>query len=76
MENLNNHIASFLEKYDTIKMNRVSNDANRLRLFPFALKDKAESWIFNSTVNPFTTWDGLSKSFLCKYFPLGKITKL
>jgi len=35
-ENPNTHISSFLEKWDTIKMNGVSNDTIRLRvsLFP------------------------------------------
>ena len=43
MENPNSHITSFLEKCDTIEMSRVSNDVIRLRLFPFSLKDKAQS---------------------------------
>ena len=43
MENPNNHIASFLEKCDTIKINEFSIDAIYLRLFPFSLKDKAKS---------------------------------
>ena len=43
MENPNNHIASFLEKCSTIKMNEVSNGAICLRIFPFSLKDKAKS---------------------------------
>jgi len=76
MENPNNHIASFLEKCHTIKMNGVSNDAIRLRLFPFSLKDKAKYWLLNLNANSFTTWDGLSKAFLCKYFPPGKTAKL
>ena len=59
MKNPNNHIASFLEKCDMIKMNRVSNDAIGFRLFPFSLKEKAKSWLLNSNVNSFTTWDGL-----------------
>jgi len=43
MKNPNNHIASSLEKCDTIKMNGFSNDAIQLRLFSFSLKDKAKS---------------------------------
>ena len=51
MKNPNNHIASFLEKCDNIKMYGVSNDAIRLRLFPFSLNDKVKSWILNSNAN-------------------------
>ncbi|KMS93844.1 hypothetical protein BVRB_027390 [Beta vulgaris subsp. vulgaris] len=36
------HIASFLEKCDTVKINNVSEDAIRLRLFPFSLRDRAK----------------------------------
>jgi len=76
IENPNTHISSFLEKCDTIKMNGVSNDAIRFRLFPFSLTDKAKSWLLNSNANSFTTWEALSKAFLCKYYPPGKTTKL
>jgi len=69
------HIAFFLEKCDTIKIDGVSNDAIQLMLFPFSLTDKAKSWLLNSNANSFTTWETLSKSFLCKYFPPRKITK-
>jgi len=54
-ENPNTHISSFLQKCDTIKMNGVSNDAIRLRLFPFSLRDKAKLWLLNSNANSFTT---------------------
>jgi len=43
MENPNNHISPFIDKCDTIKMNRVSNDAICLWLLQFSLKDKARS---------------------------------
>ena len=75
MENSNNHVIS-LEKCDTLKMNEVSNDAIRLRLFPFSWKNKAKPWLLNSNANSFTTWDDLSKLFLCKYFSLRKIAKV
>jgi len=55
MENPNNHITSFLEKCDTIKMIGVSDDAIWLCFFPFFLKDKSRSWLMNANVNSFTT---------------------
>ena len=38
-------IASFLEICDTFKHNGVTDDAIRLRLFPFSLRDKVKSWL-------------------------------
>ncbi|KAF7800716.1 DNA-directed DNA polymerase [Senna tora] len=41
----NNHILNFLEICDAFKHNGVSDDAIRLRLFPFSLRDKAKVWL-------------------------------
>ena len=75
-ENPNAHLCKFLAKCDTIKINRASSDAIRLRLFPFSLRDRASDWLQNEAPNSFTTWEMLSKTFLSKYFPPGKTAKL
>ncbi|XP_052290832.1 uncharacterized protein LOC127900267 [Citrus sinensis] len=41
----NAYIANFLEICDTFKQNDVSDNAIRLRLFPFSLRDKAKEWL-------------------------------
>jgi len=41
-EDPHKHLWSFLEICRTIKMNDVSNDASKLRLFPFSLQDRAK----------------------------------
>ncbi|XP_071900972.1 uncharacterized protein [Coffea arabica] len=41
-EDPNSHLSAFLEICDTIKFNGVSDDAIKLRLFPFSLRDKAK----------------------------------
>ena len=38
-------MASFLDICDTFRMNGVSADAIRLRLFPFSLRDKTKLWL-------------------------------
>ena len=68
-EDPNDHIVNFLEIYDTLKYNDVSNDALRLRLFPFTLKDKARAWLKSQPPGSFTNWDDLVRSFLANYFP-------
>ena len=70
------HLANFLEKCDTIKINGVSEDAIRLRLFSFSLRDKARKWLSSKSSDPFTTWTSLSQAFLNKFFPPAKTAKL
>ncbi|XP_073120629.1 uncharacterized protein [Henckelia pumila] len=41
------HLENFLEICDTFKMQGVIDDAIRLRLFPFYLRDKAKAWLTN-----------------------------
>ena len=72
----NDHISRFLDIYDTIKFNGMTEDALRLCLFPFSLKDKAKIWLKMQPAGSFMTWDNLVKAFLTKYFPSSKTAKV
>ncbi|XP_057247487.1 uncharacterized protein LOC125492826 [Beta vulgaris subsp. vulgaris] len=74
-EDPNEHITTFLEKCDIVKLNEVTDDVIRLGLFPFSLKDKAKMWLKSNPPNSFTTWVTLSQAFLSKYFSQGKTAK-
>ncbi|KAF7812974.1 uncharacterized protein G2W53_033950 [Senna tora] len=72
----NNHILNFLEICDTFKHNGVSDDAIRLRLFPFSLRDKAKVSLQSLPEGSISTWEELAQQFLTKYFPPGKTAKM
>lgn len=59
-EDLNAHLSSFLEICDTVKMNGVTENAIRLRLFSFSLRDKAKAWFQSLPYGSITTWEELT----------------
>ena len=69
------HILTFLNVCATFKINGVTDDAIRLRLFPFSVKDKAQLWLASLPSESITTWDQLKQAFLHKYFPPHKTAK-
>ena len=75
-ENPNVHIVKFLQLCSTLKMDGISDEAIRLRLFPFSLRDRASEWLMSMPPNSFTTWEELSHAFLTRYFPPAKTYRL
>ena len=75
-ENPNAHVTSFIEVCNTVKYNRVTEEALRLRLFPLSLSDRAKNWLTSQPPDSFTSWNDLVQKFLTKIFPPAKITQL
>ena len=72
----NLHLSIFVQYADTVKVNGVSQEAIRLRLFPFSLRDRARAWLQSLPSNSVTTWDELKRVFLTRYFPPSKTAML
>ena len=70
------HISSFIELCETFKYNGVTDDAIRLRLFPFSLRDSAKSWLNSLPANAINTWEELCQKFFNKFFPFEKQVRL
>ncbi|CAN6440466.1 unnamed protein product [Victoria cruziana] len=67
------HLDEFLDICAAVRISHIEDDALRLRLFPFSLKDKAKYWLKSlpSSIR-IATWDDLQREFLKKYFFIGK----
>ncbi|KAI3795158.1 hypothetical protein L1987_37807 [Smallanthus sonchifolius] len=60
----------------TFKIRDATDDAIRLRLFPFSLWDRARAWLLSLPPRSISTWDQMAAKFLEKYFPPEKTSKL
>ena len=74
-EDANVHLQHFLEICSTFTIKGVTQEAIRLRLFPFSLLGKAKQW-FYLNYNAIDTCDNCSNAFLVKFFPMGKTNAL
>ncbi|CAA7034095.1 unnamed protein product [Microthlaspi erraticum] len=61
------HLDEFDRLCDLTKINGVSEDAIKLRLFPMSLADKAHQWEKSLPHGTITTWDECKKAFLAKF---------
>ncbi|MDN3212562.1 retrotransposon gag domain-containing protein, partial [Haemophilus sp. SZY H51] len=74
-EDANAHLQQFLEICGTFTIKGITQEAIRLRLFPFSLLEKAKQWFYTDR-NAVDTWDKCSNAFLAKFFPMGKTNAL
>ena len=67
-ENPYQHVREFEEICGTMKYNHMSEEALKLRLFPFSLKEKAKAWLYAIQANSINTWEGLVEAFYKKFY--------
>lgn len=70
------HLRPFIEVSYSFKLAGVPEDALRLKLFPYSLRDRARAWLNLLPPNSISTWQELAERFLMKYFPPSKNVKL
>ena len=69
------HLDEFLEICSTVKIHNFDDDALRLTLFSFSLKDKAKYWLKSLDSVEIGSWDQLQQEFLRKYFPIDRMNQ-
>nr|GEX60314.1 reverse transcriptase domain-containing protein [Tanacetum cinerariifolium] len=75
-DDANKHLDKFLHVTQSIKVNRVTDDALRLYLFPYSLTHHDTAWFDCLPRNSINTFEQMAKMFLEKYFPPSMVTKL
>ncbi|XP_042032297.1 uncharacterized protein LOC121779002 [Salvia splendens] len=74
-DDTNKHITKFIQICNTTKMNGVTDEQVRLRLFPFSLKDSAKDWLESLEPGSIRTWDAMVEIFLEKFYPPSEAIK-
>ena len=70
------HVNTFVELCDMQKKKYVDNDIDKLKLFPFSLRDRANTWFSYFPKNSIDSWNKCKDVFISKYFPPAKIISL
>lgn len=70
------YLRLFIEVTDAFKMNRVTDEILKLKLFSYSLRDRARAWLNSLPPDSIATWNDLAEKFLMKYFPPTKNAKL
>ncbi|MQM08325.1 hypothetical protein Taro_041178 [Colocasia esculenta] len=65
------HIDEFLEIFSTVRIQNFIENASRLTLFPFSLKDKAKHWL-GTIRRIIRTWPEMQQEFLKKFYPIDR----
>ncbi|KAG7556885.1 Retrotransposon gag domain [Arabidopsis suecica] len=70
------HLDNFDRLCSLTKINGVSEDSFKLRLFPFSLGDKAHHWEKTLPAGSITSWGDCKKAFLTKFFSNSRTARL
>ncbi|XP_074318610.1 uncharacterized protein LOC141655428 [Silene latifolia] len=77
IEDPNKHLSDFRIVCTGMKPVDVTDEQLKLRAFPFSLKGNARDWLINYLPpTSITTWIGMKKAFLEKYFPPSRSAQL
>ena len=70
------HLRLFMEVSDFFRLPGVTEEALRLKLFPYSLRDQARAWLNSLPPDSVASWNDLAEKFLMKYFPPTKNSRM
>ncbi|XP_062006036.1 uncharacterized protein LOC133723235 [Rosa rugosa] len=76
VEDPNKHLKEFLFVCSSMTPQEVDEDIFKLKAFPFSPEDRAKDWLYELPKGHITSWNGLMKAFLEKYFPTSRVLML
>ena len=68
-EDPNAHISNFLEVFSPFNYSQATEEAVKLNVFPYSLKDRAKARLHSLPAGSITTWNTLTTKFLQNTFP-------
>ena len=75
-ENPYTHLREFYRVYDLLRIEGMSDETLKWKLFLFSLTGKARRWYKFKVGSVHGDWKELYNSFLFKYFPISKVVEL
>ncbi|XP_071742431.1 uncharacterized protein [Rutidosis leptorrhynchoides] len=75
-ENPFDHIQYFNDICDIYKNKDVTEDAFKLRAFPFTLDGEAKAWLRNLPLDSIRSFQDLNEAFINHFFPPSKVERL
>ncbi|KAF7844718.1 hypothetical protein G2W53_001623 [Senna tora] len=67
------HLKEFHVVCSSMKPERVTEEQIKLRAFPFSLDGAAKEWLFYLPAGSITSWEGMMRLFLDRYFPSSRV---
>ena len=75
-EDPNKYLKEFHVVCSSMRPTEVTKEQIKLRAFPFSLADSAKEWVYYLPSGTITTWNGMKKAFLERYFPASKAANI
>ena len=75
-ENSHQHVREFEDICGTMRITHMIEDALKLKVFLFSLKEKAKAWLYALQAKSITTWTKLVEIFYKKFYSKKKTASI